>query len=526
MIDISGNIQLFIDDVEYDFQNKFEFYFHPTNFSWMKFFEVIPKNNNFYPKNTHYQKCEREFTFAKVLKNNEVIFFGIINKTGRYSLMPNQLKTKAVEICDYRKWLSVSKNIDKIFFNKKPKEIVSEVVNVLNEPRIKIGSLNFTNDDFIKAYSLTNKNAYQILKDVIPNLTNSILVFKNEGEFVSINYKSNQELKQNISPIILDFENIDFFSQYKILDINYENDTSNYANSITCTSNNLLSQKPTDNKILIIESDVLVLSNNIDKIVNEKEFTYIKNQKGEIITLDIKNKSKLSDGEYFDLAYDLGKNTIEINNKFLKQNNILNIRYYSKQTLTITSNNYSEIDKLKSISGTSGIVSRTEKFNDYSNIDDLYRVLNTQLEKNSIEKSTLILKSNKKIWNLLDVVNVKNYSEEINGIYLVHEISGRGSAWISGELIEYEYLLKKTFITDNIVNLFDSQSFRDNPAYDENNVLETTETIGKDIFFEWNTELSEIVKYESFFKKNLLQKDLQGAFLPAKFLDILEIKNE
>ena len=66
MIDISGNIQLFIDDVEYDFQNKFEFYFHPTNFSWMKFFEVIPKNNNFYPKNTHYQKCEREFTFAKV----------------------------------------------------------------------------------------------------------------------------------------------------------------------------------------------------------------------------------------------------------------------------------------------------------------------------------------------------------------------------------------------------------------------------------------------------------------------------
>lgn len=156
----------------------------------------------------------------------------------------------------------------------------------------------------------------------------------------------------------------------------------------------------------------------------------------------------------------------------------------------------------------------------------MYRVLNTQLEKNSIEKSTLILKSNKKIWNLLDVVNVKNYSEEIDGIYLVHEISGSGSAWISGELIEYEYLLKKTFSTDNIVNLFDSQSFRDNPAYDENNVLETTETIGKDIFFEWNTELSEIVKYESFFKKNLLQKDLQGAFLPAKFLDILEIKNE
>ena len=526
MIDISGNIQLFIDNVEYDFQNKFEFYFHPTNFSSMKFFEVIPKNNNFYPNNIQYQKPDREFTFAKVLKDNEVIFFGIINKTGRHSLMPNQLKTKAVEICDYRKWLSVSKNIDKIFFNKKPKEIVSEVVNILNEPRIKLGSLNFTNDDYIKAYSLTNKNAYQILKEVIPNLTNSILVFKNEGEFVTINYKSNQELKQNISPIILDFNNVDFFSEYKILDINYENDTSNYANSITCTSNNLLSEKPTDNRILILESDVLVLSNNIDKVINEKEFTYIQKQTGEIITLDIKNKSNLTEGEYFDIAYDLGKNTIEVNEKYLKQNNILNIRYFSKQTLTITANNYGEINKLATISGTSGIVSRTEKYNDYSNVNDLYRVLNTQLEKNSIEKSTLILKSNKKIWDLLDVVNVKNYSDEINGIYLVHEISGNGTAWITGELIEYEYTLKKTFSTDNIVNLFDSQSFRDNPAYDENNVLETTETIGKDIFFEWNTELSETEKYESFFKKNLLQKNLQGAFINTEFLDILEIKDE
>ena len=108
----------------------------------------------------------------------------------------------------------------------------------------------------------------------------------------------------------------------------------------------------------------------------------------------------------------------------------------------------------------------------------------------------------------------------------MHEISGNGIAWITGELFLYEYLLKKTFSTDNIVNLFDSQSFRDNPAYGENNVLETTETIGKDIFFEWNTELSKIEKYESFFKKNLLQKDLQGAFLNTEFLDILEIKNE
>ena len=51
-----------------------------------------------------------------------------------------------------------------------------------------------------------------------------------------------------------------------------------------------------------------------------------------------------------------------------------------------------------------------------------------QLHNNSIDNTTLILKSNKIIWDLLDVVNVKNYSEEINGIYLVHEISGNGIA--------------------------------------------------------------------------------------------------
>ena len=57
---------------------------------------MIPKNNNFYPNNIQYQKPEREFTFAKVLKDGEVIFFVMINNTGRHSFMPNQLKTKAI----------------------------------------------------------------------------------------------------------------------------------------------------------------------------------------------------------------------------------------------------------------------------------------------------------------------------------------------------------------------------------------------------------------------------------------------
>lgn len=525
MFKISGEIQLFIDNEEYDFESKFDFYFHPTNFSYMKFLNVIKKDVNFYPENMKVQKIEREFTFAEVKQNGITIFFGIINKTGRFSLLPNKLKTKAIEIADFRKWLSLSKNIDKVFFNKKPTEIISEVLNVLNEPRFKIGVMNFSNNDFIKAYSLHNKNAYQILKDVIPNLTNSILVFKIEGDFITINYKSNQEIKDNVSPIILDFQNQLFFSDYKILDINYENDTSNYLNSISCTSDNLLSEKPVDNEIKILENETLTLSNNISKIINEKDFTFISLSDGEKITLEIKNEKNIDQNEYYDLLFDAGKNTLKINKKYLNINAILFVRFFSKISLTITANNYSEIKKISQISKTSGIVSSVEKYNDVSNINDLYRILNSRLEKKSIEKISLTITSNEKIWNLLDIVSVKNYSPDIDGNFLVHEISGSGSSWKNDELITYSYLLKKTLSTDNIVNLFDSQSFRDNPVIESDAIFETTETIGKELILIWNTESSKIESSDSFYQKNLLQKNLQANLTDSKF-DVLEITDD
>ena len=86
MFKISGEIQLFIDNEEYDFESKFDFYFHPTNFSSMKFLNVIKKDVNFYPENMKVQKIEREFTFAEVKQDGITIFFGIINKTGRFSI--------------------------------------------------------------------------------------------------------------------------------------------------------------------------------------------------------------------------------------------------------------------------------------------------------------------------------------------------------------------------------------------------------------------------------------------------------
>jgi hypothetical protein len=129
-----SNLRLFINDDEYDFDGLVSFSYHPTNFSKMIFNEVIKKSDNVYPNNLKNISISREFSVARVYDNNDLIFLGIVNSTGRLSLLPNKLKSRSIEITDMRKLLSLLKPVNKVFFNVTPNTIINELVAGLNEP--------------------------------------------------------------------------------------------------------------------------------------------------------------------------------------------------------------------------------------------------------------------------------------------------------------------------------------------------------------------------------------------------------
>lgn len=491
MIDFNKTLQLFINGKEYDFSNNISFNFHPTNFSSITFNDVIAKEDNvfpFYLKNP--KKIHREFTFAEVKQNGETIYFGVINDTGRLSLFPNSVKTFSVVITDFRKWLSLTNPINKLYRNKTPSEIVNDVVEILNEERIDVGVLNFTNNEPISAYSSINKNAYQILKNVISKQANSFLYFTIENNKILINYKSEEDMKV-ISKIKLDVNDKQFLSFYKIEDIVFENETYDYANFLTYTSENIISSFPIVEYDLTINANIYLKSNPII-IDTEISKTFLKNKEGETRRAIFINEKKYIAGQIYDFLYNPDNNVLKANENLIDSGEVLTITYYTKGKVSFQDKNSEEIEEISQISKTNGIVAKYDKFNDLSYANDLLRLLRTDLELFSTPNKKLIITSGEPIWELTEAVEVNVGIENLNGIYLVHEVSGENKVFGNGAIKQYTYTLKQTKNFDNIVNKFDNQSYRDEAIYNDEAFVEDIITFFRNIdLFAKNTYIGQ-----------------------------------
>lgn len=492
MINFNKTLKLLINGEEYDFSNNITFSFHPTNFSTITFNDVIAKKNNKFPLNIQNpNKVNREFTFAELWQDNQLIYFGIVNDTGRFSLFPNKLKTFSVVITDFRKFLSSTNPINKLYRNKTPQEIVNDVVEFLNEEKISIGKLNFTNNEPIQAYSSVNKNAYQILKNVITKLSNSFLYFTIENNKILINYKSEEDMK-NISPIKLDSNDLQFLKTFKIKDIVFENETYDYANFLTYTSENIVSTFPTTEYDLLINENIYLKSKPIT-IDSDIEKTFIISQDGTKRKAIFLNEKNVTSGKIYDFLYNPENNILKSNESIRGQK--LTITYYTKGKVTFQDKNSKEIVEISKISGTNGIVAKYDKFNDLSYSNDLLRQLKTDLEQFSSPNRKIIITSEEPIWELTDVVEVQFNIEEVDGLYLVHSVNGKSQIiGESGKMQEYEYELKQTKNFDNIINKFDNQSYRDEAIYNEEQFIEDTLTLFQYIDLKSKSKLFEAIE--------------------------------
>lgn len=492
-MNFNNTFQLFINGEEYDFEDEVKFYFHPTNFSSFTLNNVVKKSNNNWPNITNAIDIQNEFAICELKLNGETFFIGIINDVGRLSLMPNKPKTFSLQIADFRKWLSLTKPLNEIYINKTPSFIVQNLITKLNEPKIKVGQLNFTttNDFTIKAYNTTNKTLYQILKDVIERQTNSVLYFTVENGIFYINYKSVEDFK-NTSPLILDINDENFLLNYKIEDINYDNETNDYYNYLAYSSDNVISKMFIKETNLSLKEDKIVLLHQIGKIIEGKNNTYFYNPTTQDkIIPTILTTEEAKEGKFCHLVWSEGSNALE--NRFVSSSYVLNINYKIKQKLTLEAKNLNEINRLKALTGTKGIVYKSEKFNDISDPDDLLAAVKNDLEKYSYPNKILTINAKENIWKILDTVIVTNINENINGKYIVQQMEGsfkriKGSNTV---LKDITYVLKQTRNFNTLENKFDNQSYRDLPAT-SSYTIEEADTIVAEHLVIFETNILEI----------------------------------
>lgn len=495
-IDPKSKIRLFINKVEMDFSTDFTFYQHPINFSSMTFNDVIPKDKNKYPDFLKIDSYTEDFSIAEVYSGNKLIFFGIVNSSGRLDLFKSTPKTKTIEISDFRKWLSLKKPVEKIFLNKSPEDIVIAIIEGMEESKIKIGNLSFSNNDNIKAYSSESKTPYQVLKETIAAQTNSLLYFKIEDDgSISINYKSNDDIKNNVSEITLNLDDVDSLKKYKITEITMESNIDNYTNYVKFDSENIISNIATNENFLIEGQETFLLLNKIGAVNNNIKECYILRKNGTKIKLVILTEDLAKTGKYYDVKYKVDSNEISVNSKYLNQENQLFFSYFQKKRTALELKNESQINLIASLSTTKGDVYHYEKYNDISSYNDLLKQAKNTLDYNSSLKKIITITSDYPIWEVADAVNVISKDEKVNGIYLVHSVNGsiKASSLKNSEnnnfwLGNYTYSLQNTNNVDTYMNQFDNQSFRDNSVYDENSIVITAETL--------NIEANIIFNYE------------------------------
>lgn len=462
------NIRLFINGEEHDFDRKFSYKEHPYNTTTITLNNVIKKNQNVYPQNTQNVNINSPFSLGELYDGDKLIFFGIVQATGRLSLMPNSLKTISIEMADVRKWLNYLKPINKKYFNVDPSTMVSDLIQNINEPFIQIGKLEFTNNDPIQAYNTQDKSLYQLLKEVIGPITQSILYFTIENHVLKINYK-NLESFNTVSPIELNTLDQEFLKTYKVLDVQFSSNNDNYSNIINYSSDNIVSNLSTKEE-LSITADNLTLKNSLIKINIEN--TYMLNSANQKLKAVIINKKYFNEDIYYDFIYEEDSNTLEVRPELVNSGYKLVIEYYSKVRWSIELEDNLEISKVSNLSQTSGKIYCVDKFNDITSSSDLIRKAKHKLNISSKPRQVITLSCREKLWDILEGVKVTTPLNDINGIYYLKNIKGTFQANDDELFKEYEYELTQILDFDDFINYYDNQSYRSNPVYNVENIYD------------------------------------------------------
>lgn len=485
-------IRLFINKKEMDFNTEITFSDHTSNFSSITFNNVIPKDKNNVNEIFKIHDYGTEFSIGEVYIGSELVFFGIVYATGRLVFEKYQPKTKSIQIVDFRKWLSLKKPVNTVFSKIEPALLVTKLVEKLNEPRIIVGRLSFSDDSIINSYSTVDKTPYQVLKEVIAKETDSLLYFEiTPDNKISINYKSNNDLLLE-EKILVDLTNNDFFEKYKVTKTELETNIDNYANIIKYESENIISNITTVEDLIIGNSESITLLNDIGTILKTQE-TYLYKNTEKIIPVIINEKQYVT-GMYYDILYTTAKNSVKVNKKYVNNNYALHLSYKAKTKNSIQLINWEERVKVAELSNTAGDVFKYEKTNDISDLNDLLRLCQGDLNISSLITKKFFIESEIPIWNVGQTAFIKTNNPTIDGVYLVISANGYILANTDNNnnnytLPRFTYELINSKNANTLVNQFDNQSYKTNAFIDDFVLIETTDTIDDNVILHCKTNV-------------------------------------
>lgn len=400
-------------------------------------------NNFFFPKN--YSNC-------KILKDNNLIFAGIVKNSGDISLRPTDPKYCSLQILDYKTLLSEGQTLDFVISNKTIIQAINMVVDAISDYGFVVGNIVLSNgSDTIGSYSTLNKTPYDVFQYLADISQSKWFTRMIDEDTVAIDF---------YTPMLMErAEDIqytkEYFEENNIIDLSFSFGTRDYRNKQTILSDQVYGDIDTDEDII---ANGYQTNYEASGIIGVLKNIYVNGVEKTIGTTTEKNL-----GIYADFYYSPGGSIIEANDNYIAGTRIRVVYTPLVKGRQIVYNN-SEINRISNQIGRNGTIARYETRNDILSSDELNQVAQTYIQYKGTPEIILTIKTKDiDLFNIgqqvyFDMPDVPDLATD----YMVKrkdtEITQTGESGV----IFYTYQLTSNYNSETAINYFDNQRNKTN----------------------------------------------------------------
>lgn len=438
---------IFINEEEVVCESNFQIKEEFMNASSVELYKVYPKSwkgtnklltDYYFPKD--YSKC-------KIYKDGVIYFTGIVKNSADMQLNPFKPHYCSLQILSPTIFLSEGETLDYVIANKTITEAFKQLVETIKGYGFVVGNIQIKEDEVIGAYSTIDKSPYDVL-----NYLSEISCSRWGTRLID----ENTTAIDLFSPDILNnLGNIectqDYFRDNKIIDISYDNSTTDYRNKQVITSDDVYADIDYTETII---ADGYTKEFNTQSKIGKLKNIFVDDVAKTFATEDDKELGIESDFYYKNNETGISSNE---NNPTISAGSEILIVYTPLVKGRQTIFNYDEINRINALTNTSGIIARYENRNDVLSSEELNRVAQTYIKFKGKAETTINIVSKKDFLKIGGKYQFTCPLNNINGEYLVK--TKNTNIIQTGNLneIRYEYELSNNFDTENEINYFDNQ---------------------------------------------------------------------
>ena len=408
--------------------------------------------NNCYPLSWEETKDYTQYyypeDYSKCLiydDEDNLLFCGIVKRTGNINLNPRQFHGCDIQILDFKTFLSEGETLDFVINNKTVSQAIQMVIDAISDYGVVLGNVNINGaSDEIGAYSTDEKTAYDVfnyLADITQSRWTTRLIDENT---IAVDFYDPEQMPRGTR---LEYTQ-NYFKNNNIVDISYNFTTQDYRNKQVMLSNEVMAGINYTQQIVADGySKIYLTENNIYTIyaisVNGISKTIATNEEKEI-------------GIQADFYYTIGKNQIETDTTY-SAGQTIEILYLPLVKGRQVIYNTDEINRINNNTGRKGVVARYERRNDALSSNELLAIGNSYIRYKGTAEITLTIKTqDKDLWNVGQVVQVNQMPlDNLNITYMVK--SKETEMIITANTIFYTYTLTSSFNSETEINYFDNQ---------------------------------------------------------------------